>query len=214
MDAPELLRACCENFPVVGVGGRGTNEPAVSQVFGFGFIDEFGANSLGELSVCIFDEVSPDPGDVLVIEGIFLTGVCGNRFSDEGEVAVFDTFSEDFLFEDFGVCLDNFDLTRRQKVDFAAEVVHFDYLAVGELRTIGRDSGPARGGFFRGDLCKRAAIAIDDKQSAFFAVDAFGAGCGPLERIFGVTAENEGDGDVLGNEQKGDKVFLSHSISP
>ena len=94
-----MQRACCENFLIVWVGGRGTNELAVSQVLRFGFIDEFGADFIGEPSVCIFDEVSLNPGDVLVIEGIFLTVVRGNRFSNEGVVAVPDTFGENFLFK-------------------------------------------------------------------------------------------------------------------
>ena len=68
------------------------------------------------MSVCIFDEVSLDPGDVQVIEGIFLTGVCGNRFSNEGEVAVFDSFDEDFLFEDFSMCFDKFGLCRWEQL--------------------------------------------------------------------------------------------------
>ena len=78
--------------------------------------DKFRADFPSELSVCVFDEVSLDPGDVLVIEGIFLAAVCGNRFSDEGEVAVFDTFGEDFLFEDFSVGFDEFGLGRREQL--------------------------------------------------------------------------------------------------
>ena len=64
----------------------------------------------------VFDEVSLDPGDVLVIEGIFLAVVCGDGFSDEGEVAVFDAFGEDFLFKDFGVRFDEFGLSRREQL--------------------------------------------------------------------------------------------------
>ena len=71
---------------------------------------------MGELSICIFDEVSLDPGDVLVIEGVLLAGVRGNRFSDEGEVAVPDSFDEDFLFEDFRVRFDEFGLGRREQL--------------------------------------------------------------------------------------------------
>jgi len=118
---------------------------------------------------------------VLVVEGIFLAVVCGNRFSDEGEVAVFDSFDEDFLFKDFGVGFDYFDLVRWQVVEGAVEVIHFDYRAVGEVRAVGGDGGPISCGFFGGDLGQRAGIAIDDKESAVFTVDAGRAVCGPLE---------------------------------
>ena len=75
-------------------------------------------------------------------------------------------------------------------------MVNFDDLAVGELRAIGRDGGPACGGFFGGDLGKRAGIAIDDKQSAVFAVDAGGAVLWTIGGSLRVSSRNEGNSDV------------------
>ena len=200
-DAPERLFTCCEDFAVVGVGGRGTNEPAISQGFGFGFIDKVGTYFFGKLFVRFFDEVSLDPGDVLVIEGVLWAFVCGDGFSDEGEVAVFDSFGEDFLFEDFSVCLDEFALVRRELLQGIVEVINFDDAAKGNQRAIGRDGGPVRGGFFGGDLGQRAGIAIDDKQGTVFTVDAFGAVFGPLEGILWEAAGNKGGENVRGGER-------------
>jgi hypothetical protein len=209
---PKLLRACCENFFVVGVAGQGKNEPVVNQVFGLGFINQFSADYTSEPFVRIFDEVSPDPSDVLVIEGILRAFIRGNGFSDKGEIAVPDSFDEDFLFEDFGVCFYHFGLVRRQKFEGMVQVIHFDNLAKGNHRTVRRNGGPG-GGFFGGDLCKSAGIPVNDKQSAFFAIDACGTVCRPLEGVRWVTAGKENYGDTEGGKAPG-YLSISHNVSP
>ena len=148
---------------------------------------------------------------MLFIEGIFLVAICGNRFSDEREVAVFDAFDEDFLFKDFGISFDYFDLVRWQKVDRAVEVIYFDYLAIGELGAIRWDSGPISGSFFGSNLGQKAGIAIDNKESAVFTINAGGAVCGPLEWVFGVAAGKERYSDVEGDEVPG-YLLITNSV--
>lgn len=73
---------------------------------------------------------------MLLIEGILWAIVRGDGFSDKGEVSVFDTFGEDFLFEDFSVGFDEFGLVGREDFQGVVEAVDFDDLAKSDERAI------------------------------------------------------------------------------